>query len=221
MSLSRQVLSFDIAPGERSDAPVPPLSGDQGRHPDHGHVTQLLRQMAEGGEPAGDLLMPLIYDELRRIARACMRRERPDNTLQPTALVHEAYLRLCGQDEASWQSRSHFFSVAAQMMRRILVDNSRSRMRQKRGHGRQHEEFVDAEMMDSSKALSPIDLLALDEALNRLAEVDRRMVQVVELRFFAGLPSAEVAQILGVSEPTVKRSWSVARAWLARHLGGA
>jgi RNA polymerase sigma-70 factor, ECF subfamily len=185
-----------------------------------GEVTVLLQRITAGHTDAAERLIPLVYDELRRIARSFMRRERADHTLQPTALVHEAYLRLLGQTEVSWQGRGHFFSVAASMMRRILVDSSRRELRQKRGGGAAHEEFVESQVVVSGSALSATDLLALNDALERLADRDKRMVQVVELRFFAGLDVSETAEVLGVSEPTVKRSWSVARAWLARDLGG-
>ncbi len=186
-----------------------------------GEVTQLLQRISDGQQGAVNLLMPLIYDELRRIARGFMRRERAEHTLEPTALVHEAYLRLLGQNHVSWQSRGHFFSLAATMMRRILVDSSRQRLRGKRGGGAEHQELLESEVMISGSALSAVDLLALDQALERLAERDGRMVQVVELRFFAGLDVEETAEALGISAPTVKRDWSVARAWLARDLGGS
>lgn len=185
-----------------------------------GEVTVLLQQVSSGDTDAVENLMPLVYDELRRLARSFMRRERTDHTLQPTALVHEAYLRLLGQNE-SWQNRGHFFSIAATMMRRILVDSSRRQLRQKRGSGAEHGEFVEAEVMVPGGTMSAIDVLALHDALERLAGLDQRMVRIVELRFFAGLTTGEIAELLGVSEPTIKRSWSVARAWLARDLGGS
>lgn len=186
-----------------------------------GEVTLLLHQMVEGRTSAAETLMPMIYDELRRIARSCMRRERPDHTLQPTALVHEAFLRLAGQDRTDWQSRGHFYAMAARMMRRILVDSSRSRLRNKRGSGAEHQEYIDGEIAVAGKSMSAVDLLALDEALEHLAEVDGRMVKIVEMRYFAGLGNAEIAEMLGISEPTVKRSWSTARAWLARYLSSS
>lgn len=184
-----------------------------------GEVTELLQQMVEGRPSAGEILMPLVYEELRNIARGFMRRERSNHTLQPTALVHEAYLRLLGQNHVSWEGRGHFFSVAARMMRRILVDASRRRVRHKRGGGAQHEELTGSQIAGPKGELQQIDVLALDRALERLGVQDRRMVQIVELRFFAGLGVEEIASALQISEPTVKRSWSVARAWLARDLG--
>ena len=182
-------------------------------------VTELLQQIVDGRPKAADVLMPLIYDELRRIARSFMRRERSDHTLQPTALVHEAYLRMLGQNRATWQSRGHFFSMAAAMMRRILVDSSRRQLRKKRGNGAEHEEFIEEQIRLSDSGMSAVDVLALHEALERLTTQDERMGRIVELRFFGGLGLEEIAEVLGVSEPTVKRSWSVARAWLARDLG--
>ncbi len=182
-------------------------------------VTELLQQVVDGRPAAADMLMPLIYEELRRIARSFMRRERASHTLQPTALVHEAYLRMLGQQRASWESRGHFFSMAAAMMRRILVDSSRRQLRAKRGGGAEHQELAAGEIQMADVSMSAVDLLALHDSLDRLAKHDGRMVQIVELRFFAGLNLEEIAEVIGVSEPTVKRSWSVARAWLARDLG--
>lgn len=184
-----------------------------------GEVTELLQQMVEGRPSAGEILMPLVYEELRKIARGFMRRERSSHTLQPTALVHEAYLRMLGQKQVSWEGRGHFFSVAARMMRRILVDACRRRIRQKRGGGAPHEGLTASQIAGPNGEFEQIDVLALDEALERLGVQDRRMVQIVELRFFAGLTVEEIASALQISEPTVKRSWSVARAWLARELG--
>ena len=184
-----------------------------------GEVTELLQQVVDGRPAAADVLMPLIYEELRRIARSFMRRERASHTLQPTALVHEAYLRMLGQQRASWESRGHFFSMAASMMRRILVDSSRRQLRAKRGGGADHQELAAGELQISDLSMSAVDLLALHDSLERLAQHDARMAQIVELRFFAGLNLEEIAEVMGVSQPTVKRSWSVARAWLARDLG--
>lgn len=216
----RQIFSFggDHRPAQILP-PSTPMADDPETERRRGEVTELLQQVSDGRQAAADLLMPLIYDELRRIARGFLRRERVDHTLEPTALVHEAYLRMLGQNRISWQSRGHFFSMAATMMRRILVDSSRQRLRLKRGGGAEHQELLEGEMVIAGSALSAVDLLALHEALERLAERDRRLVQVVELRFFAGLDVAETAEVLGVSAPTVKRDWSVARAWLARALG--
>lgn len=216
----RQIFGFS---GDGRPAQIPPPSlpivNDPETEQMRGEVTELLQQVSDGRQAAADVLLPLIYDELRKIARSFMRREREDHTLEPTALVHEAYLRMLGQNRVSWQSRGHFFSMAATMMRRILVDSSRQHLRIKRGGGAEHKELLEGEMVIAGTALSAVDLLALHEALEQLAERDRRLVQVVELRFFAGLDVAETAEVLGVSAPTVKRDWSVARAFLARALG--
>ncbi len=219
----RQIFSFGGVgrPAQITAAVSPAVGDDPETEQLRGEVTALLQQISDGRQAAAEVLMPLIYDELRKIARGFMRRERDDHTLEPTALVHEAYLRMLGQNRVRWQSRGHFFSMAATMMRRILVDSSRQRLREKRGGGAEHEELLENDVMIAGTALSAVDLLALNQALERLAERDPRMVQVVELRFFAGLDVEETAEVLGVSAPTVKRDWSVARAWLARDLGGS
>lgn len=159
--------------------------------------------------------MPLVYDELRRLANHYLRQERSDHTLQPTALVHEAYLKLIDQSRVDWQNRAHFFGVAAQSMRRILVDHARSHRASKRG-GVQQKLALD-EAVDYSQPRD-IDLLALDDALNLLAKLDERQSQVVELRFFGGLTIEETAAALGVSPATVKVDWSMAKAWLHREI---
>lgn len=159
--------------------------------------------------------MPLVYDELRRLANHYLRQERSDHTLQPTALVHEAYLKLIDQSRVDWQNRAHFFGVAAQSMRRILVDHARSHRASKRG-GVQQKLALD-EAVDYSQPRD-IDLLALDDALNLLAKLDVRQSQVVELRFFGGLTIEETAAALGVSPATVKVDWSMAKAWLHREI---
>jgi RNA polymerase sigma-70 factor, ECF subfamily len=216
---------FSSREGERSaavsSATLTPTGDDPETEQLRGEVTELLQQIADGHQAAAELLLPMIYDELRRIARSFMRRERENHTLQPTALVHEAYLRMLGQNRVSWQSRGHFLSIAATMMRRILVDSSRQHLRVKRGGGAEHRELVDSDVHVAGGAISAVDILALNKALERLAERDPRMVKVVELRFFAGLDVEETAQALGISAPTVKRDWSVARAWLARDLGAS
>lgn len=174
-------------------------------------VTLLLSALTRGDEQAGEKLVSLVYDELRRLARSYMRRERTDHTLQATALVHEAYLKLVEQRSANWQSRAHFFGVAAQVMRRILIDHARGHQRQKRGG--EYEKVVLNEALVFSPEQSA-ELLAVDEALERLAKLDERQARVVELRFFGGLSVEEAAAVLDISPKTVKRDWSVAKAWL-------
>jgi RNA polymerase sigma factor (TIGR02999 family) len=180
-------------------------------------VTGLLRAWGEGDTKAGDRLMPLVYAELRKRAAAYLRRERPGHTLQPTALVHEAYMRMAGQDRAGWKNRAQFFGVAACMMRRILVDHARALNMAKRA-GR----LINVELQDDHAVVAApnIDVLALDEALTRLAAFDARKTAVAELRFFSGLSVEETAQFLGVSVATVEREWQVARAWLYSALKG-
>lgn len=181
-------------------------------------VTALLSKMAEGDASAAEKLVPIVYEELKRLARRYMRRERADHTLQTTALVHEAYLRLVGQEAVRWQGRSHFLGIAAQIMRRILTDHARRNLRLKRGGARQ------ILPLDEALAFSPEhsdELLKLDEALDRLAKLDPRQGRIVELRFFAGLTVEETADFLGISPKTVKRDWAVARAWLHAEVGGS
>lgn len=174
-------------------------------------VTRLLSALTRGDEGAAAKLIPAVYDELRRLAASYMRRERPDHTLQATALVHEAYLKLVEQRSVNWQSRAHFFGVAAQLMRRILIDHARGHLRQKRG-GEQRKVALDEAVVCSEQQSE--ELLAVDEALQRLAKLDARQARVVELRFFGGLSVEEAAEVLGISPKTVKRDWSVAKAWL-------
>ena len=183
-----------------------------------GDVTLLLRQMGSGDEAAMARLVPLIYEELRRIARSYLRREREDHSLQPTDLVNEVFLKLMQQNQANWQNRGHFYCFAARMMRRILVDSSRHRRRKKRGSGEAMVDVADIEIAAPAPMAPAIDVVALHEAMERLAAIDERAVQIVELRFFAGLSHAEIAEALGISEPTVKRSWATARAWLFRQM---
>jgi RNA polymerase sigma factor (TIGR02999 family) len=156
-------------------------------------------------------LLPLVYAELRRLAAGYLRRERVGHTLQPTALVHEAYLRMVDQTQVRWQNRAHFFGVAAQMMRRILVDHARSQHAEKRGGDVQKLSLDENIDVSGTRAA---ELVALDEALERLAEIDPQKSRVVELRFFGGLSVEETAEVLGVSAPTVKRHWRLAKAWL-------
>ena len=179
------------------------------------HVTQLLMQLSGGDRAAVDELTPLVYHELKRIAGAQLRRERPGHTLQATALVHEAYLKLIDQRDVTWQNRAHFFGVAAQAMRRILLDYAKSRQRIKRG-GEIHKTSLDEALVVAEDRAS--DLVRIDEALTRLEALDARQAKVVELRFFGGLSVEETAEAIGVSAPTVKREWAMARAWLHREL---
>lgn len=183
---------------------------------ERGPVTALLARLRDGDAAALDRLVPLVHAELRRLARAQLRRERPGHTLQATALAHEAYLRLVGLDAIDWRDRAHFFGVAAGVMRRILIDHARRRRAARRGGGAPP---VPLEDVDPAAPERPEELIALDEALERLRALDPRQERIVELRFFGGLEVAETAAVLGVSERTVKRDWAVARAWLRAELG--
>lgn len=185
--------------------------------PTRGRVTRILDNAA-GLSRAEVLeqLAPVVYDELRTLAAAHLRRERPDHSLQPTALVHEAYLRMMGGGHTPWEDRGHFFRAAARAMRRILIDHARKRGRQKRGGGRVQ---ISASQLGPATWDDPDRLLALDEALRRLEEQDARSAEVVQLRYFAGLSVQETAEALGLSERTVKREWTFARAWLRTALG--
>lgn len=176
----------------------------------HANVTLLLGQVAKGNQQAASELIPLVYDEMRRLAGRYMRRERADHTLQATALVHETYLKLVDQ-RSDWQSRAHFFGVAAQVMRNILIDYARGHLRAKRGGDKEQVTLEEALVFSPQKSE---DLLAVDEALQRLAKLDLRQSKVVEMRFFGGLTVEETAEALGISPITVKREWSLARAWL-------
>ena len=180
-------------------------------------VTQMLAAWAGGDQTALEQLTPLVYEELRRLARQRMKRERPGHTLQTTALANEAYLRLVDQTQVRWQNRAHFFAIAAQQMRRILVDYARRRLYQKRGGGALQVTLAEAEGLTDEH--TP-DLVALDEALRSLAEVDPRRAQVVELKFFGGLTNEETAEVLKVSTGTVERDWTIAKAWLHKTLKG-
>ena len=178
-------------------------------------ITQLLKAWGAGDQGALDRLAPLVYRELHRMARAYMRKEPDGHTLQPTALVNEAYLRLAGAAGVSWQDRAHFFAISAQMMRRILVDGARARRSEKRGGAMPVVNLDDVAVMAASPGN---DLIALDDALNELAKMDPRKVKVIELRYFAGLSVEETAAILNISAQSVMRDWKIARAWLAREL---
>ena len=180
-------------------------------------ITRLLIEWRQGHEAARDALLPLVYDELRRIASRQMSRERDGHTLQPTALVHEAYFRLIKQKSVSWESRTHFFAVAAMMMRRILIDYAKSKHRIRRG-GAQEDVSLERALTITINETIDFDLLALDEALTRLAEKEAHLARIVELRFFSGLSVPETAEVLEISESTVKRDWAMAKAWLHREL---
>jgi RNA polymerase sigma factor (TIGR02999 family) len=180
-------------------------------------VTDLLLRWSDGDQSALDELTPVIYDDLRRLAQAILRRERPDHTLSATALVHEAYLKLVDQRRVHWQNRIHFFAAAAHIMRRVLVDHARARMTQKRGGLSQKLAISDS--LALVDALSE-DLLDLDAALDALAATDARKARVVEMKFFAGMTSEETGEALHVSDATVERDWTLARAWLIKALKG-
>jgi RNA polymerase sigma factor (TIGR02999 family) len=178
-------------------------------------VSKLLLNWGQGDQGAREALIPLVYDELRRLARRHLRRERPDHTLQSAALVNEAYLRLIRQGQPQWQNRAQFFGLASQLMRHILVDHARNRAAAKRGAG------APRLSLDPEIALPrgrDVDLVALDDALNQLAALDSQQSRVVELRFFGGLSIEETSVVLGVSAATVKREWATARAWLQREI---
>jgi RNA polymerase sigma-70 factor, ECF subfamily len=195
-------------PSEPPDPAAPP--------PD---VTPLLLAWGSGDKSAGERLLPAIYEELHRQASRAMRREADEHTLQPTALVHEAYLRLVDQRRAEWHNRAQFFGVAAQIMRRILVDHARAQHATKRGGAMQQITLGDAHQSASAaEDDTALDVLALHEALERLAIIDPDQARVVELRYFGGMTIEETAEALGISPATVKREWAVARAWLRREL---
>ncbi|WP_291985536.1 sigma-70 family RNA polymerase sigma factor [Luteitalea sp.] len=181
-------------------------------------MSRLVAQSAAGDAAAAAELFPIVYEELRRLAASALRRERTDHTLQPTALVHEAFLRLAETPGTSWENRAHFVAVAARVMRRVLVDHARGRNALKRGNG---EIRVPIDDVDVPAVGQDVDLVALDDALARLAMLDERQARIVELRFFGGLSVPETAALIGASERTVKRDWQVARAWLTRELSSS
>lgn len=185
-------------------------------------VTQVLRRIEQGDAAAAEELLPLVYEELRQLAAVRMLGENPDQTLQATALVHEAYLRLVSVEQARhWDSRGHFFAAAAEAMRRILVDNARRKGRLKRGGERNRIDLDPAQIAAPGTPQIHEDLLALDEALDRLKAVDPQAVELVHLRYFVGLPMAEAAELMGISERTADRLWAYARAWLRQELSGS
>ncbi|MDQ3685741.1 MAG: sigma-70 family RNA polymerase sigma factor [Acidobacteriota bacterium] len=185
--------------------------------PSSPNVTQLLREWSQDGDrQALDRLLPVVYTELHKQAARYLRKERVGHTLQPTALVHEAYLRLINQRDVEWQNRAHFFGICAQLMRRILVDHARERQAEKRGGAGAVRITLDERVAAARER--EVDLLALDEALTRLAAIDERQARVVELRFFSGLNVEETAEVMEVSQATVKLDWSMAKAWLRREM---
>jgi RNA polymerase sigma factor (TIGR02999 family) len=180
-------------------------------------ITQLLVDWGKGDQAALEKLMPLVYSELRRLASNYLRRERGEHTLQPTALVNEAYLKLIDQRNPKWQNRAHFFGIAAQLMRRILVDHARQHQATKRGGAEQQRiSLTGAEVLAKQPE---VDLLALNEALDELAKMDPQQSRIVELKFFGGLSIEEIAEVMGIGHATVERDWKMARAWLRRQLG--
>jgi RNA polymerase sigma factor (TIGR02999 family) len=193
-----------------------PRDNNEGETPPCGEVSGLLRAWSDGDRAALDKLTPIVYDELHRLAQSYMKRERTGHSLQTSALVNEAYMRLVDYKNMQWQNRSHFFAVSAQLMRRILVDHAR-RHNLKRGRGVQLVPLGETAEVGSERAT---DLVALDNAMDALARIDRRKVQVVEMRFFGGLSVEETATVLNVSAVTVMRDWSTAKAWLYRELAG-
>ncbi len=180
------------------------------------HVTEMLKAWSDGDDNAANTFLPLVYSELRKQARRFLRRERPNHTLQATALVHEAYIRLIEQRDVNWQNRAHFFGLAANMMRRILVNYAVNRNRLKRGGVA--EDVALEEALSVSIEEHDVDFAALDQALNRLAELDEQQARIVELRYFSGLSIEETAEVLHISPATVKRDWNMARAWLRAEL---
>lgn len=179
-------------------------------------ITQMLIDWEKGDQRALEKLMPLVYSELRRLASNYLRRERAEHTLQPTALVNEAYLKLVDQRNAKWQNRAHFFGISAQLMRRILVDHARQHHAVKRGGSQQQRLSITS--VEKFAQEPEIDLLGLNEALDELARMDPQQSRIVELKFFAGLSIEEIAEVLGIGHATVERDWKLARAWLRRQL---
>ena len=181
-------------------------------------ITQLLQKLRNGGRETLDELLPIVYDELRRLANSYLNRERDNHTLQPTALVHEAYLRLLGQKEIEWQNRAHFFGISARLMREILIEYARGRNRQKRGG-----EFKTQIALDEAVSFgreTQLDVVAVDEALSKLEKLDERQARIVEMKFFGGLTIEEIGEVLDISPATVKREWSTAKLLLYKMLDG-
>lgn len=183
-------------------------------------ITRLLVDWGKGDQAALEKLMPLVYSELRRLASNYLRRERAEHTLQPTALVNEAYLKLVDQRDAKWQNRAHFFGISAQLMRRILVDDARRRLQAKHGGGAVEMPIDGLPLAAAAPDVDAVDALTLDRALRELQQIDEDQAKLVELRFFGGLTVEETAVVMGISPRTVKREWAVARGWLHRAIGG-
>lgn len=206
-------LAYAALPSEINNLPIESEGLEE--MPARKDVTQLLADWSGGSQEALDQLMPLVYDELRRLANHYLAQERPDHTLQPTALVHEAYLRLVETRNRNFRSRAYFFGIASQLMRRVLVDHARKHRAAVRGGGMKKLSLDEAIALPNEPDL---DLLALDDALNTLAAIDPRQSRIVELRFFGGLSVEETAEVLGVSAATIKRDWSWAKTWLYREI---
>ncbi|MBU0753884.1 MAG: sigma-70 family RNA polymerase sigma factor [Planctomycetes bacterium] len=184
--------------------------------PSRDEITRLLNDLRSGKDGAEEAVLPMVYDELRALARQYMRHERPGHTLQTTALVHEAYLKLGGESDSTWESKSHFLRVAARAMRNVLIDHARRKRSAKRGGDRVREPLDRA--VDLFEASAELDLVALDSALEGLGAIEKQMVDIVELRFFGGFTLEETAKILGISKTTVKQDWTLARAWLKQKI---
>lgn len=182
------------------------------------NVTQLLISWQKGDRRALDEMLPVVYNELKRVAKYYLSRERPGHTLQTTALVHEAFIRMVDQQHVDWKNRAHFFSLASEMMRRILVNYARDRAAVKRGGNAQR---ISLSNLDEAAERPNIDLIALDQALNELAREDERKARIVELKFFGGMTNNEIAEVMKISDATVEREWTVARAWLYRAIEGS
>ena len=210
--------SFDIKQGRLyTEVQAPTTRGNSVEQGPPSQVSLLLQEWRSGDRKALDSLLPLVYKELRRVAHFQLLSERPNHTLQSTALVNEAYLRLIGLKPPQWESRTHFFAVAAQLMRQILVDYARRRRAAKRGDSAARISLDDSRLIDRGK---DVDVVALDNALKALAKVDARQSRIVELRFFAGLSLQEISQVMEISPATVQRDWTAARAWLHREISG-
>jgi RNA polymerase sigma-70 factor (ECF subfamily) len=214
-------LTVPITPNDAAPTPSPADAAPPAAPAGQG-ITELLRAWGAGDAQASESLVRLVYAELRRQAQIALRREDEGHTLQPTALVHEAWLRLGDQQDARWESRTQFFAIAAEMMRRVLLDHARSRMALKRGGGAVQVSLGDADLPGSApaegSALDAVDVMALDDALTRLAVMDPQKARLVELRYFVGLSIPEAATALGVSTATIGREWAIARMWLRREL---